>query len=137
MVRPEIIRRRIDKLEEYLEILRRARGYSFEEFVADPERYGSAERFLHLAIEAVNDMAAHVVADDNLGPFERARDLPAIFAEEGYIDEGLREKWSDMVGFRNVLVHEYVDINRRTVYDALQNNLQDVEELKRVFARFL
>jgi len=42
-----------------------------------------------------------------------------------------------MVGFRNVLVHEYVDINRRTVCDALQNNLQDVEELKRVFARFL
>jgi len=137
VVRPEVIRRRIDKLEEFLEILRRTRGYSFEEFVADPERYGSAERFLHLAIEAVNDMGAHVVADENLGPFERARDLPSIFEEEGLMDEDLAEKWKSMVGFRNILVHEYVDIDRRTVYDILQNALRDLEALKRVFARFL
>ena len=46
MVKPEVIRKRLDKLEEYLQILKTLRKYSFEEFVADPERYGSAERFL-------------------------------------------------------------------------------------------
>lgn len=66
-----------------------------------------------------------------------ARDLPTIFAEEDLIDEELREKWTDMVGFRNILVHEYVDIDRQTVYDILQNDLRDLEALKRVFARFL
>ena len=42
-----------------------------------------------------------------------------------------------MIGFRNVLVHEYLDIDRMIVYDVLQNRLGDLEALRRVFARFL
>ncbi len=42
-----------------------------------------------------------------------------------------------MIGFRNTLVHEYIDINRKIVYRVLQDELADLEELKRVFARFL
>ena len=42
-----------------------------------------------------------------------------------------------MIGFRNVLVHEYLDIDRGIVYDVLQNRLGDIEGLRRVFAQFL
>ena len=42
-----------------------------------------------------------------------------------------------MIGFRNVLVHEYLDIDRRIVYDILQTRLRDFEALRRVFAQFL
>ena len=37
----------------------------------------------------------------------------------------------------DLLVHEYVDIDRRIVHRVLQKNLQDLEALKTVFARFL
>jgi hypothetical protein len=40
MVRAEVIRKRLNKLDEYLSILRRLQRYTFEEFMADPERYG-------------------------------------------------------------------------------------------------
>jgi len=55
MLRPEVIRKRLGKLEEYLQILSRIREYDREEFLSDPEHYGSAERFLQLAIESIND----------------------------------------------------------------------------------
>ena len=55
MVSPEAVRRRRNKFEEYLAVLERIRGYSQEEFIADPERYGGAERFLQLAIVALTD----------------------------------------------------------------------------------
>lgn len=42
-----------------------------------------------------------------------------------------------MIGFRNVLGHDYLDIDRNIVYDVLQHNLEDLEALKRAFARFL
>ena len=42
-----------------------------------------------------------------------------------------------MIGFRNTLVHEYIDIDRKIVYDVLQNNIRDLEDLKRAFAQFL
>lgn len=48
MVRPEILRKRLNKLDEYLAILRKLRRYERDEFLSNAERYGSAERFLHL-----------------------------------------------------------------------------------------
>ena len=64
-------------------------------------------------------------------------DLPAFFYEQDWIDETLREVWIDMIGFRNILVHDYLDVNREIVYDALQGRLDEVRELQAVFARFL
>ena len=61
MVRPEVIQKRLEKVEEYLAILKKIRKYSREEFLADPERYGSAERFLQLTIEALGGAIGAVV----------------------------------------------------------------------------
>ena len=137
MLRAEVIRKRINKLDEYLSILNKLQAYSFEEFMANPERYGSAERFLHLSIEAVIDMANHIIAELGLGVVNWYSDIPAMFFEKGHIDRHLKEKWIQMIGFRNTLVHEYIDIDRQIVYKALQNNLDDIEKLKKVFAQFL
>jgi uncharacterized protein YutE (UPF0331/DUF86 family) len=67
MVRPEILRKRMNKLDEYLKVLRQLQRYEREEFLSEPEHYGSAERFLHLSIEALLDMGNHVIADENMG----------------------------------------------------------------------
>jgi uncharacterized protein YutE (UPF0331/DUF86 family) len=137
VVRPEVIRKRLNKLDEYLAILYDIRKYSFEAFVSNPERYGSAERFLHLAIEAVLDMGNHVIADSDMGIVNWYSDIPSILTKKGYIDSDLERKWLQMIGFRNTLVHDYLEIDRSIVYDILQNHLEDIEKIKRVFAQFL
>ncbi len=137
MVRAEIIRKRINKLDDHLTFLKKSQKYSFEEFTADPERYGSTERFLHLAIEALIDMGNHVIAESELGVVNWYSDIPKIMAEKEFISSELGEKWISMIGFRNTLVHEYIDIDRKIVYDVLQNSIQDLEDLKRAFAQFL
>jgi uncharacterized protein YutE (UPF0331/DUF86 family) len=124
MVRVEVIRNRL-------------RGYRRSEFVGNPERYGSAERFLQLALEALTDMVSHVIADLNLGVVNWRSDIPVLLEEHGAIDAALRDRWIRMIGFRNVLAHDYLDIDRNIVYDVLQHNLEDLEALKRAFARFL
>ncbi len=137
MVRPEVIRKRLAKLDEYLSILRQLRATPSEEFLRNPEKYGSAERFLQLAIEAINDIGGHLVADLNLGTVEWARDIPEHLYKAGYIDEALREQWFRMIGFRNVLVHDYLDVDRTRVYEVLQHHLEDFERLRKIFVRFL
>ena len=137
MLRPEVIRRRLQKLDEYLAILDGLRGYRLEKFLANPERYGSAERFLQLAIEAVLDMGSHVIAELELGSIETYGDIPRILAEKGYMSSELAERWTRMVGFRNILVHEYLEIDRKVVYDVLQHQLEDLRDLRKVFAQFL
>jgi uncharacterized protein YutE (UPF0331/DUF86 family) len=137
MVRPEIIRRRLQRFGEYLAILERFQRYDLEAFLSDPEHYGSAERFLQLAIEASLDMGSHVIADENLGSVEQSRDIPRRFREHGRISEDLEQRWIRMIGFRNILVHEYLEVDRNIVYDVVQNKLADLNELKQVFAGFL
>ena len=134
MVRSEVIRKRLDKLTEYLEILRGQQAYSYEELAGDPERYGSTERFLQLAVEVLIDMGNHVVADERLGTVNWHSDIPDILARHGYIDDALRDSWVQMIGFRNILVHAYLEIDRRVVYDVLQHGLDDIAALAGVFA---
>lgn len=42
-----------------------------------------------------------------------------------------------MIGFRNILVHDYLKVDRRIVFRVLQENIDDLETFKRMFAQFL
>ncbi len=137
MVNVEILRKRLTKLEEYLRILSRLGRYSYTEFIEEPERYGSAERFLQLSIEAINDLGNHIVADLELGEVSWQSDIPRLLAECGHISQDLEKRWIRMIGFRNILVHEYLNIDRKLVYDVMKNSLGDFRELVEVFARWI
>jgi len=137
MVRPAVIHKRLKQLDKYLQILQSMQSYSWPAFRDDPEHYGATERFLHLAIEAINDMASHVIAEKQWGMVDQYSDLPRLFASEGYIDDAQRDQWIRMIGFRNVPVHDYLDIDREIVYTVLQEDLSDLNQLKRLFAQFL
>ena len=113
------------------------KSYSFEKLRSEPEIYGSCERFLHLAIEATLDVGNHLIADLNLGEVSWYRDIPKLMENNGYINAKLKEQWIRMIGFRNLLVHDYLEIDRKIVYEVLQNNLDDIAALKKVFAQFL
>ncbi|MBK1725469.1 type VII toxin-antitoxin system HepT family RNase toxin [Halorhodospira neutriphila] len=137
MVQAEIIRRRLDALTEHLSVLERLATYSETTFLEEPERYGAAERFLQLSLEAFLDLGNHVIADLGLGPVDKSRDIPAILQQQGYLDAELAETWLRMIGFRNILVHAYLDLDRHQVYEILQHHLDDLRALQAVFAEFL
>jgi uncharacterized protein YutE (UPF0331/DUF86 family) len=137
VIKSEVIRKRLNKLDEYLQILHGMKKYTLEEFLSEPEHYASVERFLHMAIETTIDIGGHIVSGLGMGEVNWYSDIAAIMEEKGYISVELREKWIRIVGFRNVLVHQYIEVDRKIVYDVLQNKLGDLEELKEVFASFL
>ncbi len=60
-----------------------------------------------------------------------------LLADAGKISPELRETWTRMIGFHNILVHDYLDIDRRIVYEVLQNHLDDLRLLMQTFATFL
>jgi uncharacterized protein YutE (UPF0331/DUF86 family) len=78
-----------------------------------------------------------VIADLDLGTVQWYSDIPTIPAERGRLSPELRGRWIWMIGFRNIPVHEYLDLDRRIVYEALQHGLGDLERLRDFFASFL
>jgi len=60
-----------------------------------------------------------VIAELELGMIETYSDIPRILAKRGYIDRDLPERWIRIIGFRNILVHEYLDVDRKVVHEVL------------------
>lgn len=126
MVRREVVIFRIDKLKEYLRYLEDVKKYSREEYIKNPLIYGSTERFLHLTIECVMDIANHLISDLRFRKPESNRDVFDILYENDIIDRKLKENLCNMASFRNILVHDYLKLDREIVYDIVLNNLNDI-----------
>ena len=54
-----------------------------------------------------------------------------LLEENGYLDRAVTEKMVKAVGFRNLLVHEYVRIDLEQVYHAAREDIVDLQEYLR------
>lgn len=138
MVDRYVVQARIAKIREYVALLRKIRGMADQRrFVGDPLIYGNAERYLQLAIQAVLDVSNHIVADMNLALPSDSKELFALLAKHKVLPVRLSKKLVSMAGFRNVLVHEYLKIDRRRVYGALRDDLGDFEQFIKAVTKLL
>lgn len=128
MVDKNLILIKIDKIKEYLEYLQPAKNYSLTEFRSNPQIFGSSERFLHLAIECAIDIGNHVISDLHLRKPGSNREVFEILHENKFINDELRDSLCKMAQFRNILVHDYLKIDREIVFTILQRNLSDLEK---------
>ena len=138
MVDRYIVDVRIAKIREYVALLRKISKLADEKtFVKDPLIHGNAERYLQLAIQSVLDVSNHIVADMRLNLPADNRELVEMLATHKILPRPLSKKLAAMAGFRNILVHEYLEIDRRRVYAALQNDLPDFEKFIRAVTKLL
>ncbi len=98
----------------------------------DRVRLSDLKYTFQTAIEACIDAAHHVVADQGLGAPSSNGDAFRLLAGAGVITEELGVTMAGAVGFRNVLVHGYADVDDGKVID----HLVHVDDL-RAFVRAL
>jgi len=55
-----------------------------------------------------------------------------ILNEEKMVDEELTNKLLDMTGFRNIIAHDYGEIDYDIVYNVLHDKLADIEKFLEV-----
>ena len=138
MVDRYVVRARIAKIREYVALLRKIRRLTDERrFVKDPLVYGNAERYLQLAIQSVLDISNHIVADMNLALPATSQELFELLAAHKILPAALSRKLVSMAGFRNVLVHEYLEIDRRRVWRVLSAELGDFERFIKAVSKLL
>jgi len=129
MVDREIFSRRLDALHGYLTKLRAFRDADEAEFVREPALHDLAERYLHLAVEAALDLANHWIADRTLPTPDANHDTFTVLERAGELTPDLAEPLRGWAGFRNILVHEYLDIDHAIAYRAIRDELGDLERL--------
>jgi uncharacterized protein YutE (UPF0331/DUF86 family) len=128
---------RLDALDGYLVELRSFRGIDREDFVHKGSIHHLAERYLELACACVLDIAQHVIADQGYRQALTYKDVMDVLREEGILPPDLAERLRNWMGLRNLLVHLYLEIDHGEVYEAIQNDLGDLDEFAVVMSRFL
>lgn len=79
------------------------------------------------AIEACVDVAQHICATEGWGPPADNGDAVRLLGEHGVCTPALARSIRQAVGFRNVLVHDYIRVNDEIVTGRLKA-LGDLEE---------
>jgi uncharacterized protein YutE (UPF0331/DUF86 family) len=83
---------------------------------------------LQRACEASIDLAMHIVAEKKLGLPQNSRDAFSFLEEEGILSSSLSQKMKAMVGFRNIAVHDYQELNLVILQKILDEHLVDFKE---------
>ena len=134
MINKDLLVTRLDKLKGYVDFLESVQMHEQARFVKDPYIYGASERFLHLAIECVIDISNHIISDMRYRKPESNRDIFVILHENEVISSDLMERLSDMASFRNILVHDYIKLDRDIVFDVIKNHLDDFRPVARIIS---
>ena len=97
-------------------------------FVKDQLRMDAVAMNLQRAAELTIDIANHLVKIRKLGLPRDSRESFTLLAQAGIIDETMMYKLQGMVGFRNILVHEYQELDMHILIDVIEHRTQDLLE---------
>jgi uncharacterized protein YutE (UPF0331/DUF86 family) len=100
-------------------------------------RLGGVKYYLQVAVECCIDAANHLIARENWRAPASYADSFAVLAEQGVIPADFLAKARRMTGMRNRLVHLYWDVDAATVYQTLQQDLDDFDRFKAVVYAYI
>ena len=128
---------KLEKLDEYFIYLFEIQNINKKTFVGDYHFYGLAERYLQLSIEVILDIGKLLIVSEHLRKPEDNQDIFTALSERKIISLKLLQELSGIVGFRNILVHDYDKIDREIVYHKLKENLDNFRNFKKEILKFL
>lgn len=80
------------------------------------------------ACEACIDLAMHRVAEKRLGIPQTSREAFELLCQAGILTTETATSMKNMVGFRNIAVHSYQQLQRPILEAIIQNHLTDFED---------
>jgi uncharacterized protein YutE (UPF0331/DUF86 family) len=94
-------------------------------FAADFTRQDAAILNIQRACEACLDIGHIIIRRERLGLPQSARDVFALLARAGVIDNGLADALQRMVGYRNIAVHDYQPLQLPITIAVIERHLDD------------
>ncbi len=118
--------------------LRQLQQVPLDEYLEDENLQAIVERRLQLAIQVCMDIANYLIAQLGLTSPDEPENVFAVLGREQVIDPTLARHMVGMVRFRNILVHDYLEIDMLIVYQNLTAELDDFDHFaQQIIARFL
>jgi uncharacterized protein YutE (UPF0331/DUF86 family) len=137
VINTEVIETRLAMLAGRLNDLTALRTTTWAQYAENRILRGYVERTLQVCVQICLDVAGHLVAELGLRPPADSRDVFAILNEEGIVPDDLLAELTNMVGFRNLIVHDYARIDDQLVYSIMQDHVDDFTRFAAAVTTFL
>jgi len=126
MVRREIISKKVNLIRYHLERITSKSNISLEEFLSNDDVKDIICHNLFIVLQYVIDICNHIIADEGMEEPLYLSDMADILAKEKVIRRELVKPLKGMIGLRNLLAHQYGDLDFKEIYNIVKNDLKDV-----------
>jgi uncharacterized protein YutE (UPF0331/DUF86 family) len=121
----EVVDARLRELSRRLRRVEAKAPASAKRLAGDEDLQDILARNLALAIQACIDIAYHLCAAAGAMP-ATAGEAFALLAKQGRITRPLAQRLQRAAGFRNVLVHEYTEVDWKIVLEVVRTGTRDL-----------
>jgi uncharacterized protein YutE (UPF0331/DUF86 family) len=133
----EVLAQKITSLQRCVARAREARAQAGADFRTNYNLQDAALLNVIRACDTAIDLANMLIRRRRLGIPTESRESFGILAREQVIPSELGERLQRMVGFRNVAVHQYRDLDLDIVQAVIATNLDDLLDLADTIRREL
>ena len=95
-------------------------NYSIERVVEEEFLFNAVLHILQISIQSLIDLASHVIAESGLGAVSTYAEIPIVLEKHGIISKDESNIFRKIIGFRNVIVHLYLEVSKKLVKSLLK-----------------
>jgi uncharacterized protein YutE (UPF0331/DUF86 family) len=135
------IKEHLKRLNKYYLTLLEIQKLEKETFMQEDIYQASSERYLQIAIESCLNIGNRLIS---IYQFKKPVDTPETYADIficmkklGVIDDDFGQRLVKMAKFRNRLVHLYWEIDAETLYQFINNDLEDFKLFEQNVVEYL
>jgi len=111
MPNKELLRRKINKIENYIKEIEPLLVLTSNEIVSDILKLRTVERNFQLIVDTMLDINTHIISSENLKTPETLQETFLILGDGGVLPVDFVKKIAPVVGLRNIVVHEYEKVD--------------------------
>ncbi len=138
MVNLKILSSRLAQIEKHWQKIEACNPCTYDAFLKDESLQDIVEYNLFQIINHLISLIQHIVVDEGFGFPETAYEAAEILQEKKIFVEQDLALLRKMIGFRNIIGHDYVNLNKEVVYAVLDRGKKDVGRIiTKLTANFL
>lgn len=128
---------KLERLEKRVSALREHSDTGLEELEEDTMLMNAVERNFQVALEIVLDICSMLISEEGMEKPDDYRQMISALGEKGVLPEDFAERFEGAAGFRNILVHQYDEVDMEKLHNRLTEDLEDFDTFAQNIARYL
>ena len=132
----EIILNKVTTIERCIKRIKEVYDQNPEN-IADFTKQDSIILNIQRACEASIDLAMHLVSERKLGLPKTSREAFQLLQDANLIEASLAKTLKNMVGFRNIAVHDYQSIELSILQSIIEKHLDDFTKFTKIVLAFV